>query len=89
MKFSLPDIYKEDLTEEIAKFVGSIVGVVWEKVNFTPSDLKDGILVELEHGSANPKTNITHDDLILTTKIALAHLFENSKYYRYLAKLGL
>ena len=48
---------------------------------FTPQEFLDGINVELEHGLINPKTNVTNDDLIITSKIALAHLNEFSNYY--------
>ena len=48
---------------------------------FSPFDLLEGINVELEHGTINSKTNITNDDLLLTTKIALAHLNEFPNYY--------
>ena len=32
-------------------------------------------------GKTNPSTNVTNDDLIMTTKIALAHLNEYPNYY--------
>jgi hypothetical protein len=40
-----------------------------------------GMEVELEHGSGDPRTNVTDDDPILTGKIALAHLRELPDYY--------
>ena len=48
---------------------------------FTPIDLLTGINIELEHGKINKETNETNDDLIITTKIALAHLNEFPNYY--------
>ena len=48
---------------------------------FTLEDLIIGTNIELEHGSKNPLTNITNDDLIMTMKIALAHLNEFPNYY--------
>ena len=48
---------------------------------FTPIDLLIGINIELEHGKINKETNVTNDDLIITTKIALAHLNEFPNYY--------
>ena len=48
---------------------------------FTPIDLLTGINIELEHGKINKETNVTNDDLIITTKIALAHLNEFPNYY--------
>jgi hypothetical protein len=32
--------------------------------------------VEFEHGSHDPRTDVTHDDPIITGKIALAHMKE-------------
>jgi hypothetical protein len=43
--------------------------------------------VELEHGSRNPLTNVTIDDLLMTGKIALAHLTEFPDYYDRLQKM--
>lgn len=48
---------------------------------FTVEDLITGVNIELEHGTVNPKSNVTNDDLILTMKIALAHLNEFPNYY--------
>ena len=48
---------------------------------FTPEEFLDGINIELEHGKISPSTNVTNDDLILTSKIALAHLMEFPNYY--------
>ncbi len=49
--------------------------------NFSFDDFKRGINIELEHGKINPKTNITNNNLIMTSKIALAHLNEFPNYY--------
>ena len=40
-----------------------------------------GLNIELEHGTINPETNVTNDDLEMTAKIALAHLNELPNYY--------
>ncbi len=48
---------------------------------FSIKDLLTGMNIELEHGKINEATNITNDDLELTTKIALAHLNEYPNYY--------
>lgn len=48
---------------------------------FSKEDFIEGIKIELEHGKLNPYTNITNDDLVLTAKIALAHLNEFPNYY--------
>lgn len=48
---------------------------------FTIFDFLTGLNIELEHGLVNKETNITKDNLILTAKIALAHLNEFPNYY--------
>ncbi len=65
-------------TEE-AQQLGERLGVDWKKFNI--EQLRMGMDVELEHGKANPKTNVTNDDALLTAKIALAHLNEFPDYY--------
>ena len=53
-------------------------------IDFTKFSLNDfitGIQIELEHGTVNPLTNVTNDDLLMTAKIALAHLNEFPDYY--------
>ena len=57
----------------------SLLDVKFDK--FTIDDLMTGIDIELEHGTISPATNVTNDDLILTMKIALAHLNEFHDYY--------
>lgn len=57
----------------------SILGVTFDK--YTPEEFLDGINIELEHGTVDETTNITNDDLIMTAKIALAHLNEHPNYY--------
>lgn len=60
-------------------YAASILGVKFDK--YTPYELLEGMNIELEHGTINPLTNVTNDDLIITTKIALAHLNEYPNYY--------
>lgn len=49
--------------------------------------LNMGYKVELEHGTKDPKTDVTHDDPVKTLKIAVAHLNEDPKYYTKLKKV--
>ena len=49
---------------------------------FEPEDLRIGMNVELEHGTAAGKYNLTNDDTRQTTMIAMAHLMERGDYYR-------
>jgi hypothetical protein len=71
-------------TEE-ARRVGDAIGVEWERVDL--EQLRAGMDVELEHGSHDPQTDVTHDDPILTGKIALAHLKEFPDYYERLEQM--
>jgi hypothetical protein len=64
---------------EDAIYAASILGLNFDK--FTPEEFLDGMNVELEHGRVNPSTNVTNDDLVMTAKIALAHLNEFPNYY--------
>jgi len=53
-------------------------------IDFTKFSLTDfitGINTELEHGLIDPNTNVTDNDLLTTSKIALAHLNEFPDYY--------
>lgn len=63
--------YKRFTTEE-AKRIGEALGIDWSK--FDVEQFRMGLEVELEHGKRDPATDVTHDDSILTGKIALAHL---------------
>ena len=64
---------------EDAIYAGQVLGVNFNK--FRPEEFLDGINIELEHGSINPLTNVTNNNLIETAKIALAHLNEFPNYY--------
>ena len=59
--------------------VAEILDIKFDK--FPPEDLLRGLNIELEHGFINKSTNVTNDDLLLTAKIALAHLKEFPNYY--------
>ena len=76
---------KKHFTEEDAKRIGEELGIDWSK--FDVEQFRIGLDVELEHGTVDPKTNVTDDDEIMTGKIALAHLNELSDYYTRLKKM--
>jgi Protein of unknown function (DUF5661) len=76
---------KQKFTEEEARRVGTALGVNWHTVDL--GQFRRGLEVELEHGTRDPETNVTNDDLALTGKIALAHLREFPDYYTRLDKL--
>lgn len=61
------------------------------KINLNVIDVDEfhyGLNVELEHGKLfGSITNITNDNLDLTTKIVIAHLKEFPDYYKRLLKM--
>src|SRR5262245_26450730 len=66
-------------TLEEATRVGDAIGVDWGR--FARGQYRAGMDVELEHAAHDPQTDVTHDDPILTGKIALAHMKEFPDYY--------
>lgn len=68
-----------------ARAIGATLGVSWDRVDL--DQFRRGLEVELEHGTHDPETDVTHDDLELTGKIAWAHLKEFPDYYTRLAQL--
>ena len=62
-----------------AIYASRILNIPFDK--FSIEEFLDGINIESEHGSINEQTNVTNDDLITTSKIALAHLNEYPNYY--------
>lgn len=64
---------------EEAKKVGQQLGISWDQ--FDVDQFRQGMEVELEHGTRNMLTNVSNDDLLVTGKIALAHLNEFPDYY--------
>ena len=55
------------------------IDISGEKFNI--DDILKGTYVEFEHGTERASTNITDDNLEMTVKIALAHLYELHDYY--------
>jgi hypothetical protein len=47
-----------------AKHIGDSLGVDWDQVDL--EQFRMGLLVELEHGTRDPETNVTDDDVNLT-----------------------
>ena len=70
---------KKVFTSEQAKEIGENLGIDWKK--WDVEQFRKGMDVELEHGTQDPKTNVTNDDPLITGKIALAHLNEFPDYY--------
>lgn len=72
-------------TTEEAKRIGDQLGIDWKQVDL--EEFRMGMAVELEHGTHDPKTDVTHDDPLLTGKIAWAHINEFPDYYTRLEKM--
>jgi hypothetical protein len=77
---------KEISTEE-ARRVGEAIGIDWDASAFDLEQFRAGMEIELEHGSHDPETDVTHDDPIVTGKIAWAHLKEFPDYYTRLERM--
>lgn len=76
---------KREFGAKEAKEIGGRIGVDWTRIPI--DEFRMGLSVELEHGAHDPETDVTEDDLLLTGKIALAHLKEFPDYYSRLARM--
>jgi len=76
---------KKEFTSEQARQIGEALGIDWSE--FDVEQYRIGLNVELEHGARDPATDVTHDDPILTGKIAWAHLKEFPDYYTRLEEM--
>jgi len=74
-------------SQDEARAVGERIGIDWEADSVDLEQFRMGLSVELEHGSRDPETDVTHDDPIITGKIAWAHLKELPDYYDRLAEI--
>ena len=73
-------IKKRQFSKEEARSIGAQLKIDWSQIDL--EQFRRGLEVELEHGAIDPETNVTGDDLVLTGKIAWAHLKEIRDYYR-------
>ena len=78
---------KREFSAEEASAIGDQIEVDWSVIPI--DEFRMGLSVELEHGAHDPETDVTKDDLLVTGKIALAHLKEFPDYYTRLAKMEL
>jgi hypothetical protein len=72
-------------TSAEARAIGDQLGIDWVGVDL--EQFRMGLAIELEHGKRDPKTDVTGDDLLITGKIALAHLREIPDYYTRLDRM--
>ena len=65
------------------KETSAILKIVNEKkINIPLEDFKQGLEVELEHGTMYEDANVTNNHPVLTGKIVIAHLKETMDYYK-------
>lgn len=76
---------KKEFTLDEARRIGDQIGINFDQYDL--DEFRRGLAVELEHGSHDPETNVTGGDLLMTGKIAWAHLKEIPDYYTRLAKM--
>lgn len=76
---------KRKVSADEAKAIGTALGIKWDKIAL--DQFQRGLEVESEHGAHDPETNVTNDDVVLTGKIAWAHLKEFPDYYTRLERL--
>ena len=76
---------KRQFSAEQARSLGVQLKIDWAQIDL--EQFRRGLEVELEHGANDPETNVTNDDLVLTGKIAWAHLKEIRDYYTRLDRL--
>ena len=70
-----------EFTEEEARAIGERIGIDWSAGAVDLEQFRMGLAVELEHGTQDLATDVTHDDETITGKITLAHLKEIGDYY--------
>jgi hypothetical protein len=72
-------IKKRQFSTKEAQSIGTQLKIDWLQIDL--EQFRRGLEVELEHGAIDFETNVTGDDLVLTGKIAWAHLKEIRDYY--------
>ena len=76
---------QQRISADTAIQVGAKLGLDWTNVD--REQFRRGLEVELEHGARDAETNVTNSDMVLTGKIAWAHLKEFPDYYTRLDRL--
>ena len=78
-------IKKRPFSTEEARSLGTQLKIDWSQIDL--EQFRRGLEVELEHGAIDPETDVTGDDMVLTGKIAWAHLKEIPDYYTRLDRM--
>ncbi|HSL45874.1 MAG TPA: DUF5661 family protein [Anaerolineales bacterium] len=76
---------KRQFSTEEARSIGTQLDLDWSQIDL--EQFRRGLEVELEHGAIDSETNVTGDDIVLTGKIAWAHLKEIRDYYTRLDRM--
>jgi hypothetical protein len=76
-----------EFTPEEAASIATAIGLDFTVEGIDRGEFRRGLAVEMEHGTRDPRTNVTGDDPIATGKIAWAHLQEMPDYYTRLAEM--
>jgi hypothetical protein len=71
---------KPAVTEKEASTILNLVNE--KKLSIQVDDFKQGLEVELEHGTMYEDANVTNNHPVLTGKIVIAHLKETMDYYK-------
>ncbi|MCK4947205.1 MAG: hypothetical protein KAS46_02400 [Candidatus Aureabacteria bacterium] len=74
-KITTPEVSKEE-----SELLLSIINTAG--INIDVEDFRQGLEVELEHGTQYDDANVTNNHPVLTGKIVLAHLKETLDYYK-------
>ena len=56
-------------SQQEAQIIGERIGIDWTLGEVDLEQFRIGLAVELEHGSINPATDVTHDDELVTGRI--------------------
>lgn len=76
---------RRQFSTEEARSIGTQIRIDWSQVDL--EQFRRGLEVELEHGARDMETDVTGDNLLLTGKIAWAHLKEIRDYYTRLDRM--
>ena len=76
---------RQQISAEQAEEVGATLGLDWATVDL--GQFHRGLEVELEHDARDTEAKVTNNDMVLTGKIAWAHLKEFPDYYTRLDRL--
>ncbi len=74
------EIEESDISNEEAAKILAIVNT--EKMDIPLDVFRQGLEIELEHGTRFKDANVTNNHPILTARIVLAHLKETMDYYQ-------